>query len=171
MKKKGDIARYTPEEISAMLARGESRTDWAAVKAMTAEELEASIAPTGSPWAEGPRSRRRPRIHRLDTNRRGHAAPEARHPYPDRRGRARLVPTSRPWLSVPDQQRAARPLWRAASVRSASQRPLPHRRHDAFGAGAEAGGPASGYALEAGVAAPHELARSRVWISGDKPRI
>ena len=27
-----------------MLARGESRTDWAAVKAMTEEELEASIA-------------------------------------------------------------------------------------------------------------------------------
>ena len=44
MKKKGDIARYTAEEISAMLARGESRTDWAAVKAMTEEELEASIA-------------------------------------------------------------------------------------------------------------------------------
>jgi uncharacterized protein (DUF4415 family) len=44
MKKKGDIARYTAEEISEMLARGESRTDWAAVKAMTAEELEASIA-------------------------------------------------------------------------------------------------------------------------------
>ena len=44
MKKKGGIARYTAEEISAMLARGESRTDWAAVKAMTEEELEASIA-------------------------------------------------------------------------------------------------------------------------------
>jgi uncharacterized protein (DUF4415 family) len=44
MKKKGDITRYTAEEISAMLARGESRTDWAAVKAMTEEELEASIA-------------------------------------------------------------------------------------------------------------------------------
>jgi uncharacterized protein (DUF4415 family) len=44
MKKKGDIARYTAEEIRAMLARGESRTDWAAVKAMTEDELEASIA-------------------------------------------------------------------------------------------------------------------------------
>jgi len=43
MKKKGDIVRYTAEEIGAMLARGESRTDWAAVKAMTEEELEASI--------------------------------------------------------------------------------------------------------------------------------
>jgi uncharacterized protein (DUF4415 family) len=47
MKKKGDITRYTAEEISAMLARGDSRTDWAAVKAMTEEELEGSIAPTG----------------------------------------------------------------------------------------------------------------------------
>jgi uncharacterized protein (DUF4415 family) len=44
MKKKGDIARYTAEEVSAMLARGESRTDWAAVKAMTEEELKTSIA-------------------------------------------------------------------------------------------------------------------------------
>jgi uncharacterized protein (DUF4415 family) len=44
MKKKGDIARYTAEEIDSMLAGGESRTDWAAVKAMTEEQLEASIA-------------------------------------------------------------------------------------------------------------------------------
>jgi uncharacterized protein (DUF4415 family) len=44
MKKKGDIARYTAEEIDSMLARGESRTDWAAVKAITEEQLEASIA-------------------------------------------------------------------------------------------------------------------------------
>ena len=44
MKKKGDIARYAAEEIDAMLARGESRTDWAAIEAMTEEELEASIA-------------------------------------------------------------------------------------------------------------------------------
>ncbi len=32
------------EEVSAMLARGGSRTDWAAVRAMTENELEASIA-------------------------------------------------------------------------------------------------------------------------------
>jgi uncharacterized protein (DUF4415 family) len=44
MKKKGDIARYTAEQIKAMLARGESRTDWAAVKGMTEDQLEASIA-------------------------------------------------------------------------------------------------------------------------------
>jgi uncharacterized protein (DUF4415 family) len=44
VKKKGDIVRYTAEEISVMLARGESGTDWAAVKAMTEDELAASIA-------------------------------------------------------------------------------------------------------------------------------
>src|SRR5215471_7083080 len=44
MKKKGDIVRYTAEEIGAMLARRESRTDWTAVKAVTEKELEASIA-------------------------------------------------------------------------------------------------------------------------------
>jgi uncharacterized protein (DUF4415 family) len=43
MKGKGDTVRYTAEEIDEMLARGESRTDWAAVKAMTKADLEASI--------------------------------------------------------------------------------------------------------------------------------
>jgi uncharacterized protein (DUF4415 family) len=44
MKRKGDTVCYTAEEIDQMLARGESRTDWAAVKGLTEEELEASIA-------------------------------------------------------------------------------------------------------------------------------
>jgi hypothetical protein len=44
MKKRGDIERYTAEEIDEMLAAGESRADWEAVKAMTEEEPEASIA-------------------------------------------------------------------------------------------------------------------------------
>ena len=44
MKRRGDTVSYTAEEIDEMLARGESRTDWAAVKAMTEDELEASIA-------------------------------------------------------------------------------------------------------------------------------
>jgi len=44
MKRRGDAVRYTAEEIDEMRARGESRTDWAAVKAMTEDELEASIA-------------------------------------------------------------------------------------------------------------------------------
>ena len=47
MKRSGGTARYTAEEIDAMLARGGSRTNWARVKGMTEEELEASIAPTG----------------------------------------------------------------------------------------------------------------------------
>ena len=38
------IVRYTAEELAAMRARGESRSDWAKVDAMTEEELEASIA-------------------------------------------------------------------------------------------------------------------------------
>jgi uncharacterized protein (DUF4415 family) len=39
----GRIVRYTAAEIDAMLARGESKTDWARVDALTEEELEASI--------------------------------------------------------------------------------------------------------------------------------
>ena len=44
MKRTGGTVRYMAEEIDEMLARGESRTDWAAVKAITEDELEASIA-------------------------------------------------------------------------------------------------------------------------------
>ena len=44
MQRNGDIVRYTAEELDEMLRRGESRTDWARVDAMTEEELEASIA-------------------------------------------------------------------------------------------------------------------------------
>lgn len=44
MKKRGDTVRYTADEIDQMLARGESRTVWSSVRAMTEEELEASIA-------------------------------------------------------------------------------------------------------------------------------
>ena len=36
--------RYTAEELDEMIRRGESKTDWAKVDAMTEEELEASIA-------------------------------------------------------------------------------------------------------------------------------
>lgn len=39
-----DIKQYSVEEIRAMRARGESRTDWAAVDAMSEEEIEAAIA-------------------------------------------------------------------------------------------------------------------------------
>jgi uncharacterized protein (DUF4415 family) len=36
------IARYTAEELDAMIARGEDRSDWARVDAMTEEELKVS---------------------------------------------------------------------------------------------------------------------------------
>jgi GMP synthase-like glutamine amidotransferase len=49
MKRRGDTVRYKAEEIDEMLARGESRTAWAAVKAMTEDELEASIAADPGP--------------------------------------------------------------------------------------------------------------------------
>ena len=44
MAKSDDIKRYTAEELAAMRRRGESRSDWARVAAMTEQELEASIA-------------------------------------------------------------------------------------------------------------------------------
>lgn len=37
------IVSYTTEEIDAMIARGEDRTDWERVRNMTDEEIEASI--------------------------------------------------------------------------------------------------------------------------------
>lgn len=43
MAKSERIVRYTAAEIDEMRQRGEDRTDWARVKAMTEEELEASI--------------------------------------------------------------------------------------------------------------------------------
>jgi uncharacterized protein (DUF4415 family) len=44
MRKKDDTVSYTLDEINAMRRRGEDLTDWERVKAMTEEELEASIA-------------------------------------------------------------------------------------------------------------------------------
>jgi hypothetical protein len=44
MTKKEDIRRYTVADIEAMIARGESQTDWAAVKAKTEAELAADTA-------------------------------------------------------------------------------------------------------------------------------
>ncbi len=43
MRKNERIVRYTAEEIDEMIRRGEDRTDWARVDALTEEELEASI--------------------------------------------------------------------------------------------------------------------------------
>ncbi len=44
MQKSGRIVRYTQEEIEGRIARGEDRTDWARVDAMSEAELEAAIA-------------------------------------------------------------------------------------------------------------------------------
>jgi uncharacterized protein (DUF4415 family) len=44
VKKKGNIVRYTAEELDAMLARGEDETDWARVDAKTEAELAADMA-------------------------------------------------------------------------------------------------------------------------------
>jgi uncharacterized protein (DUF4415 family) len=42
--KKASIVRYTAEELAAMRARGESRTDWARAGSMSDAALAASIA-------------------------------------------------------------------------------------------------------------------------------
>lgn len=39
-----NIKRYSADELRAIRARGESRSDWARVDALTEEELEAAIA-------------------------------------------------------------------------------------------------------------------------------
>jgi uncharacterized protein (DUF4415 family) len=44
MKKKRNIVRHTAEELAAMEARGEDRTDWTAVRAKTEEQLAADMA-------------------------------------------------------------------------------------------------------------------------------
>jgi len=51
---KQKIVRYTAEDLLAKHARGESKTDWAGVEAMTEAELEASIADDPD-WKDVPR--------------------------------------------------------------------------------------------------------------------
>ena len=51
MRKRGNIVKYTAEELAAMEARGDDRTDWAGVAAKTEEELAADMA--GDPAWEG----------------------------------------------------------------------------------------------------------------------
>jgi uncharacterized protein (DUF4415 family) len=61
MAKKKRTVTYTDKQIAKKLARGESRTDWKRVDAMTETELEAAIASdadeahgeAGGPWLEG----------------------------------------------------------------------------------------------------------------------
>ena len=48
-----DIRRYTADEIREMIQRGEDRTDWARIDAMTEAELEQAIA-SDPDWADIP---------------------------------------------------------------------------------------------------------------------
>jgi uncharacterized protein (DUF4415 family) len=43
MRKKNATVRYTAKQLKAKIARGEDRTDWAKVRAMTGPRLAASI--------------------------------------------------------------------------------------------------------------------------------
>ena len=54
MQRKGNFVSYSAEELAAMEARGEDKTDWARVEAMTEEELEAAIA-SDPDWRDIPR--------------------------------------------------------------------------------------------------------------------
>jgi uncharacterized protein (DUF4415 family) len=44
MRRKNDIVRFSAEQLENMRRRGESRSDWSRVDAMTEAELEAGIA-------------------------------------------------------------------------------------------------------------------------------
>jgi uncharacterized protein (DUF4415 family) len=44
MPRKGRITRHTAKELAAKRARGENRSDWARVQAMTREQIERDIA-------------------------------------------------------------------------------------------------------------------------------
>ena len=54
MRKQGNIVSYSAEELKAMRERGEDRTDWARVDAMTEMQLEMAIA-SDPAWADIPR--------------------------------------------------------------------------------------------------------------------
>jgi uncharacterized protein (DUF4415 family) len=43
MRKKSDTVRYSAKQIKAKIARGEDRTDWRKVNAITGKKLEVSI--------------------------------------------------------------------------------------------------------------------------------
>jgi uncharacterized protein (DUF4415 family) len=53
VQKKGRFVRYTRDEIKAMLARGEDRTDWARVKAMSQDEADRLADEEDGPLPEG----------------------------------------------------------------------------------------------------------------------
>lgn len=53
MERKGNIVRATADEIQRMLERGESKTDWARVDAMSQEEVERLADEEEGPLPEG----------------------------------------------------------------------------------------------------------------------
>ncbi len=53
MRKRGSIVRATSEEIRAMIARGESRSNWEAAQAMSQEEVERLADEDDGPLPEG----------------------------------------------------------------------------------------------------------------------
>jgi uncharacterized protein (DUF4415 family) len=53
MRKKGTIVSATAEEIQAMVARGESRSDWEASQRMSQEEVERLADEDDGPLPEG----------------------------------------------------------------------------------------------------------------------
>ena len=57
MGKKENIVRYSADEVAAMIARGESRTDWERVRAMSQEEVERLADEEEGPLPEGWESR------------------------------------------------------------------------------------------------------------------
>jgi uncharacterized protein (DUF4415 family) len=75
MRKREHIVSYTAEEIGAMRARGEDKTDWAAVDAKTQAELAADVA-TDEAWDGVPADRvsqavaATPALHRPRENKR-----------------------------------------------------------------------------------------------------
>ena len=59
MRKGADIRTYTADEIRTMRRRGEDRTDWAKVDAMTEADLERAIAGDEDERDLGPTGRAR----------------------------------------------------------------------------------------------------------------
>lgn len=53
MRKKENIVRYSAEQIAAMIAAGEDRTDWQRVKAMPQAEVERLADEEEGPLPEG----------------------------------------------------------------------------------------------------------------------
>src|SRR4030081_1683882 len=53
MAKKERIVRYSADDVAAMIARGEDKTDWERVKAMPQEEVERLADEEDGPLPEG----------------------------------------------------------------------------------------------------------------------